>query len=101
METKFKSGDILFYICPFTFIIEKVQIDFLSKEEDGIIYYIESTGAYLQEQDLTNNLEEAKHMALNRLNKFYTLKLNEITNTSNPKFSEEDFNNGYDSSSFD
>ncbi len=68
---KYKSEDILYYVNPFIFNIEVVKIDMAYKEEDDKLYYIDSTGAYLNEWDLFENFKEAQAEALNKLNKFY------------------------------
>lgn len=84
---KYEAGDILYYVCPFVFTIEKVKIDYAYKEEDGTIYYIESSGGYLYEYDLFNNLEDARNNALKKLEDFFRTKNNEIMN-SKPNFNE-------------
>lgn len=68
---KYKTSDILYYVCPFVFIIEKVKISLAVKEEDNRIYYIDHSGAYLEENDLFDNLKEARMDALQKLRKFY------------------------------
>lgn len=74
---KYEAGDTLYYVCPFIFTIDTVHIDFAYRENDTI-YYIESTGAYLREENLFRSLEAAKFNAMNRLNDFYYKKLQEI-----------------------
>ena len=40
-KPKFKSGDILYYVNPFVFIIDKVLIEFIDQEySQENIYYI-------------------------------------------------------------
>ena len=85
---KFNSGDILYYICPFIFTIEKVKIDMVVKEADGTFYYIDQTGAYLHEGDLFVKLKEAQMDANNKLNKFCHEKRYEILNKI-PTFEED------------
>lgn len=75
---KYFSGDILYYTDPFIFTISKVYIDYILKEDNGEIFYIEDTGAYLKEQDLFQTLNEAKQDSINKLQKFYLRKMNEI-----------------------
>lgn len=76
---KYKEGQYLYYVNPFIFTIEVVEISFPYVDELGE-WYIDSTGAYLAEHDLFDNLDLAKHKALERLNKFYSEKLHEIQN---------------------
>jgi len=85
---KYKSGDVLYYVCPFVFIIEKVNIEMLMQEEDGTIFYIDRSGAYLREHDLFDKFKDAQIDAFNKLNKFYHEKRHEILN-SKPKFSKD------------
>lgn len=87
---KFKDGSILFYVNPFVFTIEKVQVDFGVKDEinPNIINYIDQTGAYLAEHDLFDNLTDAKFDALNKLNKFYVDVSADIFN-ANPEIDME------------
>jgi len=85
---KFNSGDILYYVCPFIFTIEKVKIDMVIREDDGTFYYIDQTGAYLHEGDLFAKLKEAQIDATEKLNKFYNAKKYEIINKL-PTFEEE------------
>lgn len=66
---KFKEGDILFYVCPFTFIIEKVKVEIAFKESNSI-YYVERTGGYLNECDLFADFNEAQNNALEKLDAF-------------------------------
>lgn len=68
---KYKNNDILYYVSAFIFAIEVVRIDMAYKEEDGTLYYIDSSGAYLTESDLFDDFKEAQVDALNKLNKFY------------------------------
>ena len=67
----------LYWIDPI-FCIEQVSIDYGFWEEDGVLYYISSEGAYFHEYDLFNNLEEARGEAIKRLQKFYSEKMDEI-----------------------
>lgn len=85
---KYEAGDILYYVNPFVFIIEKVQVEFAYKEEDGTLYYIDCTGAYLREEELFDNLKEAQKDALNRLDKFSCECRYRILN-ERPQFGEE------------
>lgn len=74
---KYKCGDILYYVSPFVFIIDKVIIQFIDHENDQT-YYIDNVGAYLSERDLFENLEDAKGQCLIRLQEFYENKKREI-----------------------
>lgn len=80
---KFKVGDILYYVNPFIFVIDKVQIEF-TDYDNGQLFYIDAVGAYLAEHDLFERLEDAKGHAMTRLQDFYDRKQNEIWKT-NPK----------------
>lgn len=45
IKPEFKLGDILFYINPFVFIIDKVLIEFIEEPDvNGNIYYIDHWG---------------------------------------------------------
>ncbi len=68
---KYKIGDILYYVSPFLCIIEKVKIDMIYEETNGKIYYIDSSGAYLIEEDLFDNYQYAQVNALAKLEKIY------------------------------
>jgi len=85
---KYKEGDILFYVNPFVFIIEKVKIE-MGILEKGELFYIDDIGAYLREEDLFNNLKEAQKYALNQLDKFYTECRWHILNEKPQLFEEE------------
>lgn len=85
--TKFKAGDIVLYVNPFVFTIEVVNLEILYEDDLGT-YWIDSDGAYLQEQDLHKTLESAKNDALNKLQRFYNQKLHEIK-TQQPLMNEE------------
>lgn len=74
---KFSTPCYLYFVCPFTFTIDLISIDYGYKE-NNIIYYITSEGAYLKEEDLFPNLEEAKGRAFTNLRHFYSNKLQEI-----------------------
>lgn len=74
---KFKENEILYYVNPFVFTIEKVQISMGCYDHDGL-YYIDHTGAYLKEADLHRSLEDAKTHAFNLLNKFHYKKQQEL-----------------------
>lgn len=74
---KFKPGDILYYVNPYVFTIEKVLIEFVDDNIDET-HYIDYAGAYLKEWDLFSRIEEAKGHALQLLEKFYGEKQNEI-----------------------
>jgi hypothetical protein len=67
---KYSEGDKLYYVCPFTFIIERIKID-MGVVEEGIIHYIDSDGAWLNEVDLFKNFKEAQKDAITKLDKFY------------------------------
>ena len=83
---KYKEGDELYYVNPFIFIIERVKIE-MSVREDGKLYYIDTVGAYLAENDLFTDLIEAKLSAHKRLDEFYASKDHEICK-SNPKLED-------------
>lgn len=94
---QFESGEILFYVDPFSFTIDLVKIDYLYSDYIGD-FYIENTGAYLKEEDLFRTLQQAQKEAINRLGQFYQKKMFEIQNRT-PIF--EDLENGNDTSNFD
>ena len=72
VKPEFKSGDILYYVNPFIFIIDKVLIEFIDQEySQENIYYIDHSGAYLLERNLFETLEGAKNQAQEMLDKFY------------------------------
>ena len=83
---KFNTPCTLYYVCPYTFIIEKLKIDMAVNELDKL-FYIDDSGAYLPEHDLFDNLKDAKYEAFKRLEKFYLEKTIEITH-ANPKYQE-------------
>lgn len=80
---KYHSGQILFYVNPFIFEIEKVLIGIAIKGnqfDPKTIYYVDvETGAELPERDLWPTLEEARKDAHNKLNYFYDQKFRNIT----------------------
>jgi hypothetical protein len=84
---KFTSGELLYYVCPFIFTIEKIRVDMAVKEDDSSIYYIDNIGAYLREEDLFADLEEARENALDKLEKFFYERRYIILNTK-PKLDE-------------
>lgn len=90
---KFKENDILYYVCPISFIIEKIKVEYAVKEADRI-YYIDISGAYFAEECLHKCLKDAKHQALDILNSFYELIFADIQK-ANPTLHfyeiEEDF----------
>lgn len=78
---KFKEEDKLFYINPFVFTIEKVEIQMGILEEvegEKKIFYIDDSGAYLAEENLFKDLEDAKEYALDLLDLFYQKRKLEI-----------------------
>lgn len=85
---KYQAGEVLYYVNPFVFDIEAVRIDMGYKEDDGMIYYIDHTGAYLHEFDLFRKLTEAQDYALELLEKFYNKRQKEIF-FNKPEFREE------------
>ena len=85
---KYKSGDILMYVNPFVFFIDKVKIEYAYKEEDGTIMYIDHTGAYLKEEELFKTWKEAQVYALELLDKFICDCRYHILNTK-PTMGEE------------
>lgn len=74
---KFKEKDILFYVSPCVFTIEKIQVS-MGIKEMGDLYYIDHTGAYLKEEDLFYDLTEAKGRSMSLLNTFYGNKVHEL-----------------------
>lgn len=86
---KYSSGQILYYVNPFVFTIEMVQISFTLIEEDGTPFYIDNVGAYLYEWDLFLYLEDAKQDAVRRLKKFYQEKEWEILHSNPTKIVED------------
>jgi hypothetical protein len=72
-QPKFKTGDILYYVNPFVYNIEKILVQFIEEPtaEDEKIYYIDNDGAYLAEWDLFHSLTHAKEHAQVLLEKFY------------------------------
>ena len=88
---KYKLGDILYYISPFVFTIEKVLIEFIdiNKVEPQKVYYVDSNGGYFLECNLVDNLFDAKVLANKYLNRFFVEKSHEILN-SNPELNIED-----------
>lgn len=72
MTPKFKTSDILYYVNPFVYHIEKVLIQFIEDSDPtDHIYYVDNDGAYLAEWDLFYTLDEAKKHAQAGLDKFY------------------------------
>lgn len=86
----YKPGDILYYVNPFVFFIDKVMIQFVDPQiEQNRIYYIDNIGAYLLEEHLTPDLAKAKGMAMLMLNDFIERKQYEIWN-ANPELLVEE-----------
>lgn len=81
----FREGDVLYWVCPFTFIIDMVEIKFSVLEHDGL-YWIDEVGAYLKEDCLFHTIEEAKGSAFKRLNYFYGNKMKEILDYKDEHF---------------
>lgn len=81
---EFQAGDVVYYVNPFIFNIDKVLISF-PKEENGHQYYVETQGAILPEWDLFYELPDAKAHALQLLQKFYDETQMRIWN-ANPQF---------------
>ena len=65
---KYKEGDKLYYVNPFVFFIDLVKIEMGLKEDDEL-FYIDSVGAWLREEDLFEDLKDAQRDALDRLEK--------------------------------
>jgi hypothetical protein len=87
---KFKVGETLYYVNPFVYIIDKVLIEFLEDpDEHGYRYYVDHSGAYLQEENLFWNLDAAQNYALESLKKFYDKKYKEILK-ANPQLEIEE-----------
>ena len=88
-KPEFKSGDILYYVNPFIFIIDKVLIEFIDQEySQENIYYIDHSGAYLLECHLFNNLSDAKNHAQEMLDKFY-IEHTKLIQRANPQLEIE------------
>lgn len=86
---KYKPGDILYYINPFVYVIDKVLIEFIDDENEfGQLFYVDHSGAYLQEDNLFYELSDAKGQAMLMLQSFYDKKQKEIWNT-NPELEIE------------
>ena len=85
---KFKPGDILYYVNPFVFTIEKVMIQIPFVEFDKQ-YYIDNVGASLAEWDLFEDLPAAKGHAMMFLNKFIEKSQHQIWN-ANPELQLEE-----------
>jgi hypothetical protein len=86
---KYTVGDILYYVNPFVYIIEKIRIEFVEeKDENGQTFYVDNSGAYLQEDNLFLTLDEAKLQAHKMLMEFTGNKAREICK-SNPKLEIE------------
>lgn len=81
---KYKPEDIVYYCDPFVFIIEKIRIDYITHYVNDQNIYIDSTGAYVNEEDLFDTLDDARNEALKRLSLFCEKKQIEIL-TSNPQ----------------
>lgn len=77
---KFSLNSYVYYINPYVFTIEVVFLCFTDFDEIGNRFYIEETGAYLEEKDLAETIEDARGKALNYLNNFYNKKIKEINN---------------------
>lgn len=80
----YKPGDILYYVNPFVFVIDKVLIEFVDEVQNGERYYVDHSGAYLTESSLSPDLLEAKLIAQARLQAFYVQKDQEIK-SANPE----------------
>ena len=77
---KYSYGDVLWYVNPFVFTIEQIQVRLIDPDETGRIYYIDDEGAYLLESDLVETVEEAVEKSLFYLERFVKLKKHEINN---------------------
>lgn len=91
-EPEFKVKEVLYYVNPFVFIIDKVFIEFIDEEDaNQNIYYIDHSGAYLLEEHLFRTLDGAKARAEEMLEKFYIQHKHNI-HVSNPEldFDPED-----------
>jgi hypothetical protein len=86
---KYKTGDLLYYVNPFVFVIDRVSISFVDPElQRGMLYYIDTAGAYLLEENLFSELGDAKQQAFKMLDDFSTRKRHEIVH-ANPEYIEE------------
>lgn len=83
----FESGQFAYYVNPFIFTIEVVELELYYQDEMGI-FWIDNIGAYLAERDLHHKLQDAKNDALFKLEKFYKQKTHEIVYQC-PKIAEE------------
>jgi hypothetical protein len=75
---KFNIADILYYVNPFVFTIEKIRVVDISYDQ-GVLFYIEEGNGYLREEDLFDNVEEAVNEAIHGLNAFYNKRIQELT----------------------
>jgi len=82
---KFNIGDVVYYVSPFVFTIERVKIDFMHEE-----YYCDETYAMFLEADLFETLEEAVFHSIKLLNDFYNKKMAELHTINEPPFTYED-----------
>jgi len=71
----FKENDKLWYVNPYVYELEHVTIKIYDPNEHS---WIDDDGAYLHEDDLFDNLEDAKVQCVKYLNEFYSLKIGEI-----------------------
>ena len=78
MSKKFRENDLVFYLNPFSFHIDKVVLEFYEELEQGVPGWIDSTYAYLNEDDLFNDFEAAKRECVRRFNEFYMRRMREI-----------------------
>ena len=84
MKNKFEIGEVCYYVSPIGLFIDLVKLEFRDTTiEEGLVYFIDHSGAYLPEHDLVKTLPEAKILAQIYLERFYLQKTTEIRH-SNP-----------------
>jgi len=83
---KYSEGDILYYVNPVVFFIDKVKIE-MGILENNEIFYIDQVGAWLREEDLFTDLIEARTEAIEKLEQFSCDMRWRILN-DNPKIDE-------------
>lgn len=90
MALKYSEGQRLYYSCPISFIVDKVKIQMVLKEDDSQIYYIDHIGAYLKEEDLFDDLNDAKARSIENLNSLYHRAMESILHLTERDFDEVD-----------
>lgn len=70
---KYDVGDKLYYVNPFVFTIEMVTVSFMHDE-----YYCDETYACFNEEDLFDNIHDARDHAIRLLDNFYQKQMHLI-----------------------